>query len=473
MIKLNNVSAPEWFKVRDFVDVVVPNVSQETIKVPGRKGTVRQRQELDGRTINVDFYIIANNQADLRAKARELAEFLYHEHEVRLEYILEPGWHYKVVLDGSVDLSEVLRRGEGTIVFYAADPVQYANDPIIHDGSEGVLSFDAPGSHSKSMVELTVLNSTASIGLTGNNDYVHLGTTEDEPVKFIERPIILNDSMETVAPWSMASGVKEGVISGSMSSTGYGFVCTDFGPTGENIDWHGPSMVRSLSKSVQDFKAEFHFGFRPNSNEQNGRVEFYVNDVNGVRVARMSLHIGHPTASQPYLTINIGNQTLYAGYGGSPQVWRDATRGLMFIQRRGKQWTFWIGVQGANGTYHSRLQKTYNDTNGSYVHLIGQVQTSLQARQDRPAIQYMAVNHIKVSEWAKPPAGPPATPVYYQPGDVILIDNDTHEVFLNGVPHYSQLDLASTFISLQKGRNIFHYYPVDAEVRIILKGGRL
>ena len=115
------------FGSTQFLGVIYLQLRFLVIKYQIEPGAVAlKRNEIDVREIEIDITLWANDDADLRAKTRALAEFLIYTEDKPLYFSDEPGMVYYARFNSdSTDLEEIIAIGEGTLNFTCFDPFAY------------------------------------------------------------------------------------------------------------------------------------------------------------------------------------------------------------------------------------------------------------------------------------------------------------------------------------------------------------
>jgi predicted phage tail component-like protein len=105
----------------------LPPIKVPTFKVPNRAGLVGlKRNEVSERTLKVTVSSYAADNEELRARMRQLAEFLIYEEDQDLIFSDEPHLKYRARFSNTrTDLEEIAATGEGELIFIAFDPFAY------------------------------------------------------------------------------------------------------------------------------------------------------------------------------------------------------------------------------------------------------------------------------------------------------------------------------------------------------------
>lgn len=81
-----------------------------------------------------------------------------------------------------------------------------------------------------------------------------------------------------------------------------------------------------------------------------------------------------------------------------------------------------------------------------------------------PPVDVMTVNHIEVTN-LKPYVPNTNRPIFWA-GDELVIDHDTHKVYLNGRPFLEELDIGSEFFSVPTGESEFIFASDDSNIDV-------
>ena len=129
MFTFNSVSSDDFgISVIDFRQPILPSYQVNTVEAPARHGAfIGKKNKLAAKTIQVEVFIKADSETDLRLKVREIAAWLYTQEVKPLTYDFESDKTYYAILQGDTDLQEVLKYGRGTINFLCPDPFAYGD----------------------------------------------------------------------------------------------------------------------------------------------------------------------------------------------------------------------------------------------------------------------------------------------------------------------------------------------------------
>ncbi|HSH25227.1 MAG TPA: distal tail protein Dit, partial [Massilibacterium sp.] len=100
-------------------------IRRDMINIPGRVGALLISSEVEPISIDIPVRIKGENIADLQKLKEDLADWLVHDNVKELVFDDEPDRTYYAVVDGTLDLDEIVYYGKGVITFICPDGVKY------------------------------------------------------------------------------------------------------------------------------------------------------------------------------------------------------------------------------------------------------------------------------------------------------------------------------------------------------------
>src|SRR5699024_4827927 len=182
------------------------------------------------RAITVPVFISAENFSDLQKVKEDLANWLIHREPRELIFKDEQDRVYYAVVDGALDLDELVRWGDGTITFLCPDPHKYAKEEVSYDIAGGLTTLNNKGTaNAKPILELTATKDT-TFALIENQfeEYMLLGFPADDETEVVDdRTTIIYENGSTLSDWSNASDSfvdidRVNKIAGSITTDGAG-----------------------------------------------------------------------------------------------------------------------------------------------------------------------------------------------------------------------------------------------------------
>ena len=111
---------------------LLPEPNDSYVQVPGRQGSILFPRELADRRIELDCAFVGSSLADIRAKAREIAAWLYTENREILSFDDESEKYYRGKLAQAIDFEHLAVMGQFSLIF-VCEPLAY--------GAEVLASF--------------------------------------------------------------------------------------------------------------------------------------------------------------------------------------------------------------------------------------------------------------------------------------------------------------------------------------------
>jgi len=128
-LTFNDIVSPDYLVIESISNQLLPDISVQTTKVPGRVGEVNQGTELGTRVIEVMVGIIGTTKANLDERERELTTWLFSSSPQKLQLPNNDKYYMAQVSD--VDIENTLIFGRRKITFLCTDPVAYGEEIVI------------------------------------------------------------------------------------------------------------------------------------------------------------------------------------------------------------------------------------------------------------------------------------------------------------------------------------------------------
>ncbi|MCJ7983751.1 phage tail family protein, partial [Priestia sp. OVL9] len=198
-------------------------VKRNLLAVPNRPGAYHKSTDIDVRPLEVPVRIKAESIADLQKIKEDLADWLITESVEELIFDDEPDRSYFAMIDGELDLDELVNRGKGTINFICPDPYKYGLTKI-QRSNNGTLTARNEGSvEALPTFEIEVDADYTNIDISNGDLMNRIGRVvniEDYAVNREE--IALSDPLSTITGWAKTVGSVhiDGLATGNMKSDG-------------------------------------------------------------------------------------------------------------------------------------------------------------------------------------------------------------------------------------------------------------
>ncbi|MEB9845758.1 phage tail family protein [Bacillus cereus] len=457
-------------------------VKRKLVRVPHRAGALFLHTETEERRIDVPLVIkAAKDMADLQKVKEDLADWLYTEQPAELVFDDELDRTYLALIDGSVDLDEIVNRGKGVITFVCPMPYKLGKQnthSFSQNGStEVTASFVNQGNiEAPAIIEIEAQKPSTFLDVwfgeyPYNRDYFRIGyplKTEQLPVERNQR--LIWDEMATTVGWSKVSSMEDGNPIGEMKSDKYQFYCSDFG-TSAGKGWHGASVKKSIPGGpVQDFIMQAHVTCKSKKINEMGRVEIAILDENSKVLSKIAMNDLYWQAEQNFGTMVIGYDNkpgkigLIYESGDYPNTWNQYY-GRLWIARTGNDWEAYISkfLPGTEKDDSERFAR-WTDEKNDHMEKAAQIQISIMQWQDVPPVEAMTVSDLKF--WKVNLNTQNNPPYIFETGDKIIIDKEKSLVTINGKKAINLKDFFSNFPTVIRGENRIDIMPPDVKATV-------
>lgn len=450
---LNEIECPDYMVIKSIQNQLLPDISISSTKVPGRIGEINQGVELGVRRIEIEVGIIGTTKANLDERERELTSWLFYNEPKKLQLPNNEKYYMAQVSD--CDIENTLIFGRGTITFLCTDPVAYnttekvipfapSNDnpiPIVNNGNMDAFP----------QIEVTFDEPTTEFAFVTDDQYFYMGKPApvDSTTPAPQRTEELKEDGSTTAGWSSGILVDGGSITGAFTSDG-SFIYPNTYGTGTT--WHGPALVKSIGKELQDFSIEYFINFKLTAPNQLGRIEIYLLDINNAVIGKMAVVDATAKSKQGRVEARLGpaNGGRYIVNSEIGKEYYTNFYGRLFLQRIGQKYTFQIGKLDNKYQYFGRFNQVFYDTANAFQKKLAAIQIHMGQYGTNPFIPTLNMNEVRV--WEENTLAPNQVPNIFEAGDTLMVDSSTGTIWKNGEPDFTLLgDLGSDFIKLKPG----------------------
>ncbi len=460
-------------------------VKRRLVRVPHRAGALLLNTETEERRIDVPLVIKAKkDMADLQKLKEDLADWLYTEQPAELIFDDELDRTYLALIDGSVDLDEIVNRGRGVITFVCPMPYKLGKTnthKFTQEWSTETTSyFTNKGSvEAPALIEMTVKKPSTFLDVwfgeyPYNRDYFRIGyplTVEQTTVQ--ERERVMWDEMATPVGWTPVTGqVEEMKGTGSFKSRdGYALYCEDYG---QEKGFHGAIAKKNIPGGpIQDFEMEAWVRLKSKSIGEMGRVEVLLLDDTSNIVARINMNDLYWDAEITKAYMRIGNsgtpnsiRKLVDTNGAHPNTFNQFY-GRLRIARRGKEWSVYV-ARFRDGTEidDASLPVQWVDEVGNPMteRKIAQVMIAICKWDNNQPVDVIQIDDLKIWKVNKVPSN--AQPYIFDTGDKIVIDTEKSLVTINGKNAINIKEIFSNFPVVIRGENRIDIMPPDVKATV-------
>lgn len=460
-------------------------VKRRLVRVPHRAGALLLNTETEERRIDVPLVIKAKkDMADLQKLKEDLADWLYTEQPAELIFDDELDRTYLALIDGSVDLDEIVNRGRGVITFVCPMPYKLGKSnthKFTQEWSTETTSYftNKGNVEAPALIEMTVKKPSTFLDVwfgeyPHNRDYFRIGyplTVEQTTVQ--ERERVMWDEMATPIGWTPVTGqVEEMKGTGSFKSRdGYALYCEDYG---QEKGFHGAIAKKNIpSGPLQDFEMEAWVRLKSKSIGEMGRVEVLLLDDTSNIVARINMNDLYWDAEITKAYMRIGNagtpnsiRKLVDTNGAHPNTFNQFY-GRLRIARRGKEWSVYV-ARFRDGTEidDASLPVKWVDEVGNPMteRKIAQVMIAICKWDNNQPVDVIQIDDLKIWKVNKVPSN--AQPYIFDTGDKIVIDTEKSLVTINGKNAINLKEIFSNFPIVIRGENRIDIMPPDVNATI-------
>ncbi|HDR7595241.1 TPA: phage tail family protein [Bacillus mycoides] len=461
-------------------------IKRNFLKVPRKPGAFLINTETGVRQIDVPLIIKAENIADLQKVKEDLADWLFTEEPVELIFDDEIDRTYLAVIDGELDLDELVNRGKGVITFICSMPYKlganHTHEFVQNWSTETTANFTNKGSvEAPPVIEIEVKKPSTFLDVwfgeyPNNRDYFRLGYPRTvEETKAQERERVMWDDMSNIVGWTPVTGqVEEMRGTGELKvKDGTALYCPCYGAEG-TTGFHGGIVKKNIPGGpLKDFEMEARVHLQSRHIDQMGRVEVLLLDEASNVVARINMNDLYNEAEITKAYMRIGNigtpnsiRKLADTSGAHPTTFNNFY-GRLRIARRGRQWSVYVAKfrDGTETDDASFVERWTDEETGTMTNRkVAQVMLAI-CRFDRNTPVYtMQIDDLKI--WKVNNVDSNARPYIFDAGDKVIIDTEKSLVTINGKNAINIKDLFSNFPTVIRGDNRMDIMPPDVKATV-------
>jgi predicted phage tail component-like protein len=441
-------------------------IEEEILEIPGLPGGVITSEKKKVRRLNVPIRVYKKGFASLEDVEEDLAAWLVTDEPKPLTFPHKPNRIYYAKVTGELILDDYPQWGEGVISFICPDPFKYSNTIKTIDFASDLENIHNLGSvKTYPIFTANVNQSITHLDIVAENGYMRIGQPyEADTTPFQPETIILSDSMGTLVGWGEATSVDNGYVAGSIQTDGAAFYPESFGAVIEPKMFQGPSLKRSLSENVQDFRMDALIELK-NLSGQTGILEIYLLDAANSVVGKIGVQDRYNATAETRAFARAGDNATGIFFANETarirEYWQDFD-GILRIERIGNEWKAYFAVikdgrhihmRGSDGSLY------YLDVDQKYMAQVAQVQVAFRIWPNSTPVP-MKIKDIKI--WRINQRTENRIPYIAHAGDVIEFNHQTNDIRINGESRIDLKDFGASYFPLEKGENIIQYGPADA-----------
>lgn len=445
-------------------------VERNMLTIDSMPGAYLSGTRTHPRSITVPVLIQADTFSNLQKLKEDMAEWLIHDEAKPLIFADELDRVYYAVVDGDLDLDELVRWGEGEITFLCPDPNKYSSSSKNLIFPADTVKIDNKGTAEADPVfELTAKKKT-TFAMVSNGEKVYnlVGKPADVDEQLVnEKTLIFDERGDTLSGWTSAGTAIDhmGKVTGKLVADGTGIVVESYG-TPDKDQWHGPALMKEITP-VQDFEIEMRCRAETTNPKQTYRIEFYLYDEHMNVLGKMAIwdkSTGRiQFAAEGRYGPFLGPTIHYPIYSANYLKLEKHFHGMVRMRRIGKRFEFYVARltsgAGSSGKHYDTLTKVYNDVANEYQGKLKYVQIHIGKYRGTSNANLPRINAIKAYKHTT--ATVDQTPYIMDAGDVLTLDHKTKDILLNGESRKDLKNFGGSFFKLKKGENLILVSPED------------
>lgn len=430
------------------------------IQIGTQNGTRYQYKRDIPREITVHYQILSSSPEDYREKFNELCRILDQE-EMKIIFADEDD-KYFIGTKTSFDAPEPGRLSTtGSFTIYCPDPYKYSvAEKTAKNYGSSQMTLENNGSKPVVVnIKATMKSDNGYIGLTLGDRFYQVGKPEEVDGKQYEMTEkLFDDHLYEDKGWLVNQGVtppvtptrdQNGTIKYVKEMENEGYATTSDYASGSY--WHGASLTKIVPADVNghyavnwrsDFRYDFNTDGASNKGVQIGHNSVTWSDQNGDIICAIVFEDNNPSTEQSDMYIYVENKRVMA-LKNMNKTFYDTQRGgwCVRVEKIGNQITIGFSKKGINKTYllnnpDAELRKVtwYGAAYKSYTPIQNNLLRALNVYKHN-------VEHYD------------DIPNYFADGDVVEIDGETGDTYINTVFNMDVVDIGSHPLLLPPGQH--------------------
>jgi predicted phage tail component-like protein len=442
-------------------------LKRNLLEVPGKVGAYLESTNVESRPLDVPILIETNSLSELQNVKEDLAEWLVTDEPKELIFDDEPDRTYYAMVDGTLDIDELIRVGLGIVKFICPDPYKYGPEEKLTPNAIDLtqpLILDVSGTEETPPIfDITLKELTTYLDIVNDNDYMRLGRpVSEEQYAAPAETQVLYDGMTSLTGWTYHDGFEldwsENTSSGTMDIID-GEMRIDNAGTG--VGWHGPAVIKTLDEPLTDFDMVLNMRIdNPNWGNM-GRMEMYLLDEFYNVAGKLSLRHRTMARDGNHVELRAGDVTdgryIVQERGDHWNTWLNFS-GRLQLSRVGNLWTAYVAKYDENDEHVARRHRTWVDLETKYTRKVAHILLHMGQYGDNP-ISSMGINAFRLNKVNS--LSGQEIPYIGEPGDIFTIDMKRNLILKNREP-YMKKDFGSRFFNLKPGSNGLIIDPASA-----------
>jgi len=444
-------SLPAWAPIR-----------RTALKIPGLPGSITTSRETDERAFPLPVIILAKTVSEKEEFVEDMASWLLQDKPRPLVFDKYPNRTLYAEIEGTIDLEELWKSGQGAITIICSDPYKYGPSKKLPFVDGAVTTLNNGTVDAESIITITVEKPSTYLSLgDGMDKFNQIGRQIDvsEETPYTKYTKVFDKIGNNLTGWAIADEIDGGTVQGSFLTDGQGFRANSYGAS--SMLWRGPALKQSLPLLTQDFRVDAFITLKQEALNQFGRAEVYLLGVAGERIAKLAMKNTGELNSSNIGEINIrgidDSHNIIKTAGVRPRLWNDFY-GVLRLERIGNKFTAYI-ARIDDGVYNTRWEATFTDYEGLYLDPLAAIQIHVGQSGTNNFITDMAIHRVIVYRMNDPLAN--QVPIIVEAGDEVVFDHVNKNILINGESRIDLKDFAGRYFKLPKGKNTLYMLPSD------------
>jgi predicted phage tail component-like protein len=447
-IKIRTPIRPSWAAVK-----------RNILNISGMAGGLLDETNVDPREVTIPIRIDSTSISSLQKVKEDLASWLITDDVKPLIFDDETDRVYYAVVDGSLDLDELLYYGKGDITFICPDPYKYsAADSVSTFAYSGVVQT-LGNANANPVITVNVSKDTTFLAVGNGSDLNMIGLpAEVTQTPYAREQRVFWDQMGSLTGWTDSTSVEEGAVGGAFATNGYVFNSSSYG-TGTG--WHGPAKRIAIGQTLTDFQVDA-LVYLKGSSGQVGSVEIALLDASNNFVCKMQMTKRSANNQANWARMRAGSYAngfdFVNSRGSYDWVW-STFDGILRIGRIGNYWYAYVALSDAKGKQSAALWADWTDVNNIASAAVSQVQVQLRQYGTIP-VAAQNIADVKVFKINSQAAN--TIPYIAKAGDVVEFDHSTNIIRRNGEDITKEKAFVGQYFPLYPGGNSIMIEPSDS-----------
>lgn len=431
------------------------------IQIGGQNGTRYQYKRDVSREIVVHYQMLSSSPEDFREKFNELARILDQE-QMKIIFADEDD-KYFIGTKTSFDAPEPGRLSTtGSYTIYCADPYKYsvAEKTAKNYGSAQVTLENNGSKPVPVSIKATMKSDNGYIGITLDDRFYQIGKPEEVDGEHYEMTeMLFDDHLYEDKGWVLNKGItppvtptrdQNGTIKYVKESANEGYATTENYASGNY--WHGGSITKivpsdSNGNYATNWRSSFRYDFNTDGSTNKG-VEIGHNsvtysDADGNIICSVVFEDNNPSFEKSDMYIYVEDKRVMA-LKNTDKTFYATQRGsgpCVDVEKIGNQINIRFNIKGINKTYllqhperelrkvtwYGAAYKSYKNIRNNLLRALNVYKHNVEKYEDIPN--------------------------YFAKGDVVEVDGDTGDVFINNIYNMDMADIGSQPLLLPPGQH--------------------